>query len=750
MTPDSISIVNADGPAATIVLGSGSTRLERLAGKELSRYIHIITGHRLPIEHRPGSASTNMLLGSSRTHPIIAELTRDGAIALPEELDDTDGFALITTRYRGLPCLVIACGRGPACLYAVYHLLAQYCHVGFFGDRERVPRRRDLTLPSMHDIRLPWFEGRQNLQGCSAFYTSRYWDWDDWRREIDWSVKRGFNVLHVSLGARVLEYEAWRAIGVDAEPPTTTDRVHADLARQCTEYAHDLGLRVATPAGTTGLVPLTAREAHPEATFFEMQWFDYTPQLFLHPSDPLFEQLLATRLRLADQIYGPSELYSLDVYAEMEPPGTLEEREEAKRAFSRAAVAALRKHKPQAKWVVSGWGFVERKYWPMEHIRAVLEPFPDDMLVLNDLTSNYTTSEGLTRLYRETDGFFGKTWGWTVFHCFGGNTHLHGDLPGLIEGAQEVRAYPSAKWSYHAPEAIRHNALYYDLACQLAWKPANVSLEGFLRDYAVRRYGEEGANAMFPVLERLVETVYSWYDMNDWHGPIYQFTPVDPDKPWWHKRAGFVPVLRQATEAALAAAPLLESEACYQRDLVDIAKEYAGNVVTAATIDLWRASDECSFWRLADRVLLGLDAVQAIVSALPEYRIQEEIERATRPPYDLPREQARREIRTRYTVLIDFEHYDTLLDYARRDMYELVKHYYRPRMELLIGHVAKSLEAKRPPSQEWLHDSSRDIARQFIEGSPEETATPYPEVMEVVPKTILPLLSQEMDDFKSK
>jgi hypothetical protein len=521
------------------------------------------------------------------------------------------------------------------------------------------------------------------------------------------------------------------------------ERVHADLGWQCAQYARDLGLRVVTPAGTTGLVPPAFRKVHPQATYFEMQWFDYAPQLFLHPSDPLFEQLLSTRLSLADQLYGPSDLYSLDVYAEMEPPGTPKEREEAKRAFSRAAVSALRGHNPDAKWIVSGWGFVERKYWPLEHIEAVLEPFPDDMLVLNDLTANYTTSDGLTKLYRETDGFFGKTWGWTVFHCFGGNTHLHGDVRGLIEGAREATGYPSAKWSYHAPEAIRHNALYYDLACQLAWNPEGVSLADFLRDYTVRRYGEEGADAMLLALERLIETVYSWYDTNDWHGPVYQFTPVEPDKPWWRKRAGFVPALREATEAALAAAYLLESEACYRRDLVDISKEYAGNFVTATIVRLWSVQHEEEFETTARQVLQGLDAVQQIAALLPEYRIQEEIERAVAPPFEIARDEAKREIRTRYTVLIDFEHYDTLLDYARRDMYELVKHYYRPRIQILIEHLRECRRAGMQPSAKWLHDACRDIARRFIEESPEEPTTSYPEVVASVRKAISPLLQQD-------
>lgn len=743
MTPDSMPIVTDDGPTACITLSAYASPLERRAAEELSRYVHAITGHRLPIWDSFEPACTNIVLGSPGTHPIICDLLDGGHIVPPHGLEDRDGFALTTSSYKGVPCVVIACGRAPACMYAVYHLLGHYCRVGFFGDHERVPRSRTLSLPAIHEVKIPRFEGRQNLQGCSAFYTSCFWGWDDWRREIEWSVKRGFNVLHISLGAKVLDYETLRTMGVSADPPSRVDRVHAELGRRCAEYARDLGLRLVTPAGTTGHVPPTFREVYPQASYFEMQWFDYAPQPFLHPSDPLFEHLLSTRLRLADQLWGPSDLYSLDVYAEMEPPGTLQEREEAKRAFSRAAVAALRAHNTHAKWVMSGWGFVERKYWPMEHIRAVLEPFPEEMLVLNDLTSNYTTSDGLTKLYRETDGFFGKTWGWTIFHCFGGNTHLHGDLSGLIAGAEEATRYPTAKWSYHAPEAIRHNPLYYDLACQLAWNPDGVSLAGFLRDYAVRRYGEQAAYAMLRALERLVETVYSWYDMNDWHGPIYQFAPVDPDKPWWRKRAGFVPALREATDVALAAAHLLESEECYQRDLVDISKEYAGNVVTAATIRMWAAQDRGEFETAARQVLQGLDAVQQIAALLPEYRIQPEIERATAPPFGLPREQARRQIRTRYTVLIDFEHYDTLLDYARRDMYELVKHYYRPRMQILIEHLRACVMAGRRPSLEWVHDSCREVAERFIEESPEEPATSYPEVVPSVREAVDLLPRQE-------
>ena len=718
-------LVSEQGVSADIVIGPHSTGVERHAARELASYVERMTGARMRTLAEPDpSVRSAVLIGRPETNPTIADLATRGKLRISRDFPGLDGFVIKTVEDAGKTYLVLGGSADRSSLYAVYDFLERYCHVGFFWDCERVPKAESLIFDPIDFSSRPHFENRQNLQACVVGYSAAYWPWEEWKREIDWMAKKKFNILHVCMGGQVVEYETMKAMGVETQEPPALGKAQAEMAKKIVDYAHSLGLRIVSPPATNGHVPQAFRDCYPDARYFEMQWFDYPTGLFLYPDDPMFVRMLAEWLRQTDRLFGTDHLYNIDAYAEMEPDARPEDRAQIKAAFGRAVSEAVRSVAPDGKWIMSGWGFVERDFWPVEHIEAMLEAIPDDILILNDLTSNYTTNAGITKVYRDADYFYGKRWGWSVFHCFGGNTQLHGDVSGLIRDTQDIVADPRAancRSFYLTPEIVRHNAFYFDLAAQLGWDPRGITLAGYIRDYAQRRYGAESAPRMADCLEELTGSVYSWYDMNDYHGPIYQFSATTQNRPWYDKRVSFIPSLKKALDIALGQSEKQQGNACYERDLVDISKEYLGNLVTKAAQDLvsaQRTNDRTGLDDAAKRIRAGMSAIEQIAAVLPEYHLADEIARATRPPYNLNKEDATVDIRIRYSVLVDFDHYDTLLDYARRDMYELIKYYYRPRMEFLISYLDDCLRSGREPSEQELHDRCKDIAREFVYRSP--------------------------------
>ena len=74
-------------------------------------------------------------------------------------------------------------------------------------------------------------------------------------------------------------------------------------------------------------------------------------------------------------------------------------------------------------------------------------------------------------------------------------------------------------------------------------------------------------------------------------------------------------------------------------------------------------------------------------------------------------------VRTVYTALAGLERYPTVLDYARRDLYELLRDYYRPRVETLVSAMRSNLvknEKTDEQLKEYLDERYREITEKFI------------------------------------
>ena len=74
------------------------------------------------------------------------------------------------------------------------------------------------------------------------------------------------------------------------------------------------------------------------------------------------------------------------------------------------------------------------------------------------------------------------------------------------------------------------------------------------------------------------------------------------------------------------------------------------------------------------------------------------------------------------------KYYPTLIDYASRDMYELVKFYYRKRVDIYVDYLRANLDNPESFSMEELDKKYRDAAETFIKTPFEEYAaepSPY-------------------------
>jgi len=437
-----------------------------------------------------------------------------------------------------------------------------------------------------------------------------------------------------------------------------------------------------------------------KARFVEVDWIGFEPRgKFIHPKDPLYIEVYVAYLREYIARFGTDHRYAAPTFSEMVPGDTPEEQAVIKLENGRAALRAIRSVDPEGVAFSLSWTWLDAGLWPPEAVREYLSVFPPGSLEVWELWDDQKASFGVPPTYRRFDYFSGKPWLLGFLHSYGGTTCPHGDLAGLIARVQAVSTDPLA----HAcqgialqPEALRHDAIWFDLLSRLAWEPGGITLDGFLQDYARRRYGARAAPRMAKALSELAASVYGSDDM--WT-PLYQRRILEhlthrekalavigheeEHSLSVSQRACFLPYLRGALEIMLAEAEDLGQSPLYLSDLTDVARSYVGTLFDCTLLELYAAfqSREAGDVRAAAETMGALMTSQErLLGTNPVFHLSPLIERALRLP-GAPRTMARA-VRDILTVWAG-----RILDYARRDYYELVRFYYRKRVDAFLSHA---------------------------------------------------------------
>ncbi|MDD2710979.1 MAG: alpha-N-acetylglucosaminidase TIM-barrel domain-containing protein [Verrucomicrobiae bacterium] len=666
-------LVQHGKPVAVIVLGAKNGPIERHAAGELAGYIEKISGAKLEIKSEGDAVAENarnvILLGQFETGNQIRKFCERKLLALTPEHPDSDGFVVKTLASDGVHYLVIGGFNERGTLYGVYHFLEECLDVGFFWDGEHVPKRDEIILKDVDLIEAPRFKLRQHLQECPFIYSTPCWRWGDWKHEIDWAVKKRFNAMKT--------------------PDKSSHTCLLVSPKNITEYIKKVGMKPVFWGGNKRFDwanDKKIREKHPATKYLELWWWSEGPYYFIHPKDPLFAELGRQAVRDIVKTHGPGNLYCVPPYDEMNARNLSPEELKSYRAdFAQAMGACVKAEDPQGRWVFWTWPFLHP--WTNEEVKTFVTALPSDGACIFDADTGRIPS------YKRYDYFWGKNWGVSVLHAFGSDEALKGDLADLIKRIKQVGCDPRARHCsgfYLDPEIIRYNILYFELAARLGWDPEKVDLNEFLRSYALRRYGRESLPNMLKCLQGLRDSVYS---ANGGSEGMYQYRlPAKEDSgcratlvDLAGKRETF-PLLVEGLEAALMEKDRQRNNSLYERDLVDLARQCLKELFNDRMLMLEAAflrGESDRFKDQAQMLDLLLVKLEDILSRFPLYQIAPMIERTKNIPG------AEKRIRNNMFTLGG-----PLRDYAAKDMYELVKFYYHPRVNAYIQRLMEKLSSR--------------------------------------------------------
>ncbi len=737
-------IVVGHGERSTIVIGERASWLERHAAEELQVYVERMSGATLPLLTEGEVAENDrpvVLIGRADSCVLLQQMIERGLLHLSPDTPGEDGFIIRTVNERGRDWLVLGGSNERGALYAVYHFLEHVLKCGFFEDGERIPKAQEITVEDLDIREKPFFRYRSYMSPCAQHYSASYWSLDDWKYEIDWMAKKKLNMLRFwpvlvrgsMIGERretLAVKRTWKALGLSGVGNTDEDEA-TRLSREIMEYARQRGMEIITDPGFSGAVPVEFREEYPNCKYLEVTWEQTAPRLNLDPADPMFAKVLEINLQEHIKLYGANHRYDYAMYPETAPGGSREEGMRLRRDFARAVSKGIKAVDPQGQWHLDSWCFLGHPDLSPQEVQSILDVLPNDSAYVCD------TWADAYHLYERHDHFFGKSWGFAVLHAMGGDGTMHGDMHGITKKLKDLASNPEAALCQYftlVMEIVKHNIVYYDLLMQLSWDPRKVDVPSFLRDYALRRYGPASAQKMTSFLQKLLESVYT---TEDWTGPQY--------RPCWAVQLGrgftletrvpFANKLRAGLKLALEEKDEQASNPLYMNDLVNVGRQFLGELYNYHWIKLERAfahRDEDAVAHEGEVLCDILERQAELLEPHPDFHISTEIEQAV--ACGLEPAVAARVIKARFTFLgligsCSWDQFPLfLLDYARDDRYELLKYYYLPRVRFYLEKLSTALANERGkpitpayPSAEDLQIEYRDFAYNFVEKPLPET-----------------------------
>ncbi|KAG0217822.1 hypothetical protein BGX31_000109 [Mortierella sp. GBA43] len=294
-----------------------------------------------------------------------------------------------------------------------------------------------------------------------------------------------------------------------------------------------------------GFVPRELVSKYPNTTFGRSsQWKGlsdpYSRVRFIPSMDPLFASLTQRFLQLQSTMYeeqglgyqGDRHFYLLDLYNEIQPM-SLEP--DHLRTTTYEVMKSLKDADPKAVWTMQSWFLLDRNIWKTNETKAFFNGILDmnhgqDAFVI-DLHSE------VVPLWKETHGFFGIDWGWSMLNNFGGGHGLYGTLPIVL--TEPFKGYQQASRTMQGMgitmEAINNNEYMYQIVLDIPWESAEATIpsvavdaihtiihpkrqrlnqppldgQAHFRAYLKRRYGpKQTSEAMIEAWTTLSRTVW--------------------------------------------------------------------------------------------------------------------------------------------------------------------------------------------------------------------------------------------------
>jgi hypothetical protein len=505
----------AEARTPTVIIPSAGEPAYRVAGEVFCEMWEKVTGAKprsVPDDGKlpPGDL---VLIGSDAVNPVVHRLILQARIENLGVRYGTDDYRILSLKDGERTVLVLAGGAGRSTIYAVYDFFRKKAGAEYFWDGDVIPKRASIELTGCDFTERPHFEYRGLRyfahRGPHRFH-AEMWDFEDWKREIDWMLKKRFNLFMLRTGiddlfqrAFDLPYPPEDGVDPDAEPRSYNDRTSFWPLK----YRGELRKRVLAYARERGLI-------HPEDTGTITHWYSHTPSSFMkkYPDFPVtrdqktgyklathaiwdieHEQTWDAYWRLTEthiREFGEPRMFHTIGLAERTFGADERENLQRKLHAYRKIQEVLRRRHPDAPLLIASWDLMFK--WKNEDVQNLLKEFDPQRTIVLD----YTADQLDRKTYRDWNTYKKFPWIFGVFHAFAGDSDMREDYRILQERIGESTQDPQCRGLVLWPEISHSNTLLLEYLAANGWRPDRLDANAFVTRFCVGRYPSSLAASM--------------------------------------------------------------------------------------------------------------------------------------------------------------------------------------------------------------------------------------------------------------
>ena len=596
--------------------------------------------------------------------------------------------------------------------FGINWYLKYYCHAHVSFCEDQLPNL-PVDLPQVKERHTTKLSDNFYMNYCTFSYTTAFWDWKRWEREIDLMAMSGINMPMAMVGAEVVwrntllkfgytlsevkeflcgpAYLGWLLMGnlenIGGPLPDEWFNEQIALQKKIVARMREYGMRPVFQ-GFFGMVPSSLKEKFPEVRLIEQGlWNSLQRPPILDPTDPLFEQMAKVWYVEYEKLYGKADLFGGDLFHEGGKTGSIDVTDAARRVQ-----AAMKQYNPDATWVIQAWLGNPRK--------ELLEGLDRKNTLIVDLAAEFWDN------WQKRKGFDGFSWLWSHISNYGGNIGLHGRLDVIatapVDAQKDLVASPSMKGTSSTPEGIEVNPVVFDLLNEMRWRSKHLDLDVWLKEYAARRYGAEDEN----LKEAWIifhHTAYGTYSGHRRPSESVFCAPpsLKRDKitasAWSQCRIFYDPQLfAQGVGLFLQSADRLKQVSTYRYDVVDFVRQYLANLGREAyysLVDAYRekSMEQLDYW--SKRFLSLIEDQDALLSTHERFFVGYWLNMA-RSKSQYPELQDLYEHNARMLIGTWTEELSPVRDYAHKEWGGMLRDYYLPRWTNYIAYLKGTLEGQ--------------------------------------------------------
>lgn len=383
------------------------------------------------------------------------------------------------------------------------------------GKHLRIPARWPDT--PLNKLVTP-YEIRHAYNVVTSGYTTPYWTWERWERELDWQAMHGFNMVMAPTATEAIAERVWLKIGltqqeidentcgpahmpwyrmgnisgIDGHLPKPWHTGQVALQHKILTRMKELGIDPVIQS-FAGFVPRAFSRIHPETKLHDTCWNGSLPPLnrpvLMLPDDPQFANLTKLFMTEWKKEFGQAKYFLVDSFNEMEVPKTELPMTELLANYGEKTWQSIRNADPEAVWVIQGWTFGYQQ-WPTENLSALFSKVPNERLLVLDYANDYSNC---WEKYNDKFGaFYGKNWAFGYVPNMGGKTAYTGDL-NLYSSASATALKAANRGNLKgftiSGEGLENNEALYELLTDMAWSGDPINLDDWFVKYSVNRYG---------------------------------------------------------------------------------------------------------------------------------------------------------------------------------------------------------------------------------------------------------------------